>query len=204
MPFNNASDRELTTHSAAVVVAFTPEIYTHVMSLFPTPAAYAELHARLEGGYPGYLKGDPEKVKDFEEDRGEIRQLLTMLSGLARTAAIKDPTVPEKLALGHLPARNISSNVTLTEPQGAKIFYDPKGNIYATVTKVHGAKGYQIWLCEGDPNIDANWRLIASATNSRRIPLAGINRANKNWLRIRAMRGSEAGPWSNFVTLSPS
>lgn len=203
MPYNDANDPELIALSAAMLAAFTPEIYAYMISLFPTPDAYAELHAKMEAGYTPFLKGDPEGVKAFEESRGGIKVFLTMLNGLARTAAIKDPTVPQKLGVGHQPTRNPNNHVTLAQAHGFKAFYDPKGNIFATVSKVSGAKGYQVWVCEGDPNNEANWKLAASATNSRRILLAGINRSANNWLRIRAMRGTDAGPWSNFITLKP-
>ncbi|QWV93287.1 hypothetical protein KP004_19305 [Geomonas oryzisoli] len=201
MPFNDVSDPELITHSAAMVVAFTPEVYAYLMSLFPTPESYAELHARLERGYPGFLKGEPEGVKAFEEDREAVKQFLNMLSGLARSAAIKDPTMPQKLGLVRLPAKNPSKKVILTQPHGFRIIYDALGNLFATVSKVQGAKGYQVWLCEGDPNVEGNWKLITSATNSRDIMLPNINRTTNNWLRIRAIRGRVTGPWSNFVSL---
>lgn len=204
MPHNNTSDPELISQSAAVAVAFTPAIYAHVMSLFPTPEAYSELHGRMEAGYPAFLRGDPEGVKAFEENRGEVKQLLTMLHGLARVATIKDPTVPEILGLGRLPEKSTAATVLLTDPHDLQIFYDRKGQLFARVSKVPGAKGYQVWICEGDPNVEANWKLAASSTNSRSILIPSLNRTKNNWLKARAMRGTTAGPWSNLVTLSPT
>lgn len=203
MPYNNASDPELISQSAAVVVAFTPQTHAHVMSLFPTPEAYSELHGRMEGGYAAFLRGDPAGVKAFEENRDAVKQYLTMLYGLAKVATIMDPTVPEMLGLGRLPEKSAPTTVPLTDPQGLRIFYDRNGQLFATVIKVPGAKGYQVWICVGDPNVEANWKLAASSTNSRSILIPAIDRTKNTWVKARAMRGTVAGPWSSSVTLSP-
>jgi hypothetical protein len=187
MPFNNISDQEMIAKSATVLQTFTPEIYALLVSLVPTPESYAERHNRYEASYSAALKGAPEKVKECEEDRNALNQDMTILLGVAN--------IVEKTA---------APTATLTAPNDFKVVYDPQGQILASVSKVAAAKGYQVWACDADPNVDENWRLVTSATNCRHIVIPGLNRTKNNWLKIRAMRGNIAGPWSNHVNLTPS
>lgn len=201
MPFNHEDDPEVIVQSAAVVKAFTPEIYAYLLSLLPTPGGYAELHNRYEAGYTGALRGDPEKVKAFEADRKAVITDLTVIFGLAKVVAVKDPTVQETLGVGHSTAKTAASPVALVVPRNFKLVYDRKGQLFASVERVVGARGYQIWACDGDPSIEANWRLVASASKCKGIAITGLNRGKFNLLRIRAMRGRDIGPWSNWVSL---
>ena len=200
MPINDLSDAEIIAESAAVAEAFTPEMYAYLLSLLPTPQAFAELNSRLTANYPAALKGDPEKVKAFEADRNAMNCDLSLIRGLAKVVAVKDATVPESLGLGKKKAAAIAP---LTKPQGFKVVYDRQGQLFASVIKVPGAKGYQIWLCDADPSNQANWKLFTSATRCRRMPITGLNRRNLTMLKIRAMRGHVSGPWSNVISLDP-
>lgn len=204
MPFNNGSDAEKMAKSAAVAEAFTQELYDHILSLIPTPAAFAELHNRMETSYPAALKGDPEKVKAFEADLDAVNSNLSLLHALAKVVAVKDATVPDSLGLGRVHEKTVAAAVHLGNPQGFNVLYDPKGQLFGTVTKVKGAKGYQIWACDGDPSLEANWKMIASSSNCRRIAIMGLNRSKFNMLKVRAMRGTGPGPWSNLVSLDPT
>lgn len=204
MPYDDTNDPDLITLSEAVLQAYTPEMYNHMISLLPTPEIYAATHGQFANGYPAYLKGDPDGIKAFEEARNTIKQFLMMLSGLSKTAAIKDPTVPERLPLSQTHTKGTGNNTSLTAARDFKAYYDRKGNIYATFPKIPGSKGYQIWLCEGDPNVEGNWRLLTSSTNSRKVLLPTLNRTQNNWLKVRGMRGTEAGPWSNLVSIAPA
>lgn len=203
MPINDLSDAEMIAESAAVAEAFTPEMYAYLLSLLPTPQAFAELSSRLEANYPAALKGDPEKVKAFEADRNAMNCDLSLIRGLAKVVAVKDATVPESLGLGRVPQKKAAAMAPLTNPQGFKVVFDRHGQLFASVTKVPGAKGYQIWLCEAEPGIEANWKLFSSGTRCRRMPIPGLIRRNLTMLKVRAMRGHVSGPWSNFISLDP-
>lgn len=202
MPYDDTNDPDLITLSEAVLQAFTPEMYNHMISLLPTPEIYAATHGQFANGYPAYLKGDPDGIKAFEEARNAIKQFLTMLSGLSKTAAIKDPTVPQRLPLTQTHAKSTGSNTALDASRDLKVYFDREGNMYVTFTRIPGAKGYQVWVCDGDPNVESNWRLAASSNNCRKIGIGGLDRSKNNWIKVRAMRGSEIGPWSNLVLIT--
>lgn len=204
MPYTDATHAELVAKSAALAQAFTPELRAYILSLFPTSEGFSELSNRLEEGYPGFLKGDPEKVKEFEAHCKEVTSAVSLIDTLAKAVSVKDPAVPETLGLGKAPEKTAHAAPPLTAPQGFKVLYDENGQPLASVIKVPGAKGYQVWSCDGDRSIEANWKLVASSSNCRRIVITGVNRSKHNILKVRAMRGNKPGPWSNFVGLDPN
>ena len=202
---NHYSDPERIAKAASMVQAFTPEVYAYLLTIFPTPESFAELQQRFQTNYPAALKGDdPELLKVFEADRKALNTNISLIHGLAKVVAFIDPTVSETLGLGRLPERATGAPAPLTAPRDFKVIYDRQGHIIASVAKVVGAKIYQIWACDGDPSYEANWRLLESSTNCKGITLTGLNRSKFNVLRIRATRGRETGPWSNWVSLEPT
>lgn len=204
MPFENDNHPEVIAKSATVSGAYTQQLYEYLLSLIPTPGGVTERHNRLAAGYPDAVKGDPEKVKAFEEDCKAVKVDLTLLLGLAKVVAVKDPTVQETLGLGPVTVRTATVQASLGHPKDFKVYYDRKGQLFGSVTKVAGAKGYQVWVCDGDPSIEANWRLLAASSSCKGILLLGLNRAKFNLLRIRPIRGREFGPWSNWISLDPT
>jgi|SRR6185369_3840012 len=203
MSFDNAGYAETMAKSSGVVAVFTPEMYRYLLSLVPTPEAYAELHNRMEANHPAVLKGDTEKAQEFEADRKALGSSINLIFGLVRAVALKDPSVSEKFGLGRANEKQ-GAAAPLTNPHGFKVVYDPQGRLFASVTRVPGARGYQVWACDSEPSLEANWRLVASSTSCRAIAITGLNRAKFNLLKIRAMRGNRPGPWSNFVNIEPT
>lgn len=203
MPFENENDPEVIAKSATVSGAYTQHFYEHLVSLIPTPEGVTGRHNRLAAAYPDALQGDPEKIKAFEEDCKAVKTDLSLLFGLSKVVAVKDPTVQETLGFGRATAKTATVQAPLGHPKDFKVYYDRKGQPFGSVTKVPGAKGYQVWVCDGDPSIEANWRLHAASSSCKGILLLGLNRAKFNLLRIRPIRGREVGPWSNWISLDP-
>lgn len=203
MPGNHDSHPEVIAKSAAVTEVLTADRYAYMLSLVPNPESLSNDHNRYEATYSASLKGDPEKVKACEAERVAMSQNLAILHGLAKLLVVKDPTVMEKLGFGKLPEKAAASH-NIDSPHGFKILFDPQGNLFATVGKVAGAKGYELWVCDGDPNIESNWRLGLFSLNCKKIPITGLNRTRKNWLKIRGIRGNTAGPWSYFQSVNPA
>jgi hypothetical protein len=205
MPHNHVSHPEMITRSSPVAESLTPEKYAYLLSLLPTAESYLAQHNRFEASYAATLKGkDPDKEKACEEDRNALNQSLSILVAVTKAVMVKDPTLPEALGLARALEKTAAPAVALTEPHDFKAVYDPNGRLVVSVTRVPAAKGYQVWSCEGDPNIEANWKLTASSTNCKGIVITGLNRGKSNWLKVRAIRGNAVGPWSNYVSLSPS
>ncbi|GFO54007.1 hypothetical protein GMSM_10140 [Geomonas sp. Red276] len=204
MPFKNDSDPELITKSAGVTQVFTPEFYAHLVALVPTPESYRAIHDNYASSYTAMLSGNTDKAEEFEAHRNAVYQGLAILHGLAKALTIKDPTVSATLGLA--PPASRTAYTPLSSPTGFRVTFASDGQPFASVDKVTKAKGYQVWCCDEDPNVEANWRLIASSPSCKGMALQGLlNRTKNNWLKIRAMRGkAEAGPWSNFINLPPA
>lgn len=186
---NHYSDPERIAKAAAMLQAFTPEMHAHLVTLFPTPASFAELHHRFQSNYPAALKGDdPELLKVFEADRKALNINIALIHGLAKVVAVVDPTVPETLGLGRLSEKASGALAALTAPRDFKVAYDRQGHLHASVGKVAGAKIYQVWVCDSDPSSEANWRLLESSTNCKGIELTGLNRSKFNMLRIGGVK----------------
>jgi hypothetical protein len=202
MPFNNLSDPEMIAKSATVAEAFTPAMYAHLVSLLPTPDAYLELHNRFEASFTANLKGDdPEKAKACEADRNALNEVISMLHGMAKVVTIKDPTVPEKLRL--IQEKIVAATIHLTAPNNLKAAYDPQGRLMIGFSKVTRAKIYEIWVCDGDPSLEQNWKLSTSTATCRPVAIPGLDRTKTNWLKVRAKNVHETGPWSNCISLDP-
>ena len=204
MSYSNDSHAEVITKSAVLIDGLTQEMFDYLISLIPTPGRCSEIHERLETSFAGSLKGDPEKIKACEADRQVMNECLAILHGVVKAAAIKDPTLPEKLGLGRSAEKTAPAS-TILEPRDFRITFDSKGGqAYASVAKLAGAKLYEIWVCDGDPSVEANWRLLDSSTRCQKIPILGLNRTKPNFLRIRGKSGTIVGPWSYFLRMEPA
>jgi len=205
MSFNNASPHEIVAQSPTVSKKFTQERYEHLVSLLPTPERFTAAVNSLEANYPGTLKGDSDKANEFEADRKTVCSFLYLLQGVAKVVSMKDPAVLESLGLGPVPEKGTHASVVLATPHGFKVIFDQKGQPFASVAKVQGAKGYQVWACDGEPSNEANWRMVAFSIVCKGIPIVGLDRTKYNQLRIRAIRGTgPLGPWSNYVNIEPA
>ncbi|MCM0080850.1 hypothetical protein L4X63_04520 [Geomonas sp. Red32] len=204
MPYKNESDPELITRSAGVTQVFTQEFYAHLVALVPTPEVYRTIHENYASSYTALLAGNSDKAEEFEANRNAVYQGLAILHGLAKAVTIKDPTVSATLGLNTAASKTASA--ALSRPSGFRVTFASDGQPFASVDRVLNAKLYEVWGCDEDPNVETNWKLIASSTACKKIPLQGLlNRAKNNWLKIRGMRGkAETGPWSNFVNVPPA
>lgn len=204
MPFTNDSTPDLIAKSASVVHALTPEVYTYLLSLLPTPETIQANHNRITASYSAFLAGDTQKGKDCEADRLAVTEFLTILHGVAKAVTIKDPKVSEVLGLGPNQSKAAPSQISLPAPQGFKVVYNREGELVASVGSVAHAKAYEIWVCDGDPNLESNWKLLTQSFTCKGVILTGVDRAKPNWLKVRA-KGAKAkeGPWSSLITLPP-
>lgn len=205
MTYNNDSHTEIIAKSAVLIGGLTQEMFDYLISLIPTPGRYSEIHERFEASFAGSLKGDPEKVKACEADRQVMNENLAILHWLVKAAAIKDPTLPEKLGIGRTAERASPTTPTISDPKDFRITFNSKGGqAYASLTKLAGAKIYEIWACDGDPSVDANWRLLDTSSKCQRIPIKGLNRSKTNFLKVRGKSGNIVGPWSYYISIDPA
>lgn len=203
MPTTKLSHPELISKSAAINGSYNTNIFNRMVSLIPSPQFYSELHERYAANFAAFLQGDAEKIKACEEDRQLIDQNLSLLLALAKVITAKDPSLQEAFGLNHSAERTATSAASLERPKDLRISFDKNGHPEVSVTRMANAKGYEVWVCDGDPTLEQNWRLLVWSTKCQKIPITGVNRTQINWLRIRGKRGDAVGPWSNPISLNP-
>jgi hypothetical protein len=197
-------DAELIAKSAAVAQVFTPELHAYVLSLLPVPDLFRTNQNNYAASFTGYLTGNTEQQKECAVHRETVGKDMDVLQGVVKAVAIKDPKVLEAFGLAAQPVRAAHSSVVPSEATGFKVTFNSSGQMVGAVTKVKGAKWYQVWACDGDPTAEENWRLVVSSSTCRGITIAGLDRTKTNCLRIRAMGSKEPGPWSHMITIKPS
>lgn len=202
MPHNNLPHPEMITKSEEMRQALTRDFFAYLISLFPTPEKFGEIHERFEGSVTGFLKGDPEMVKQCEEARIELNKAMSVVQGIVKAVSVIDPTVQEKLGIAH--QKTPSSSVALAAAKDLRLFFDKNGQPYCSVTRLAGAKGYDLWFCEGEPSVESNWKLLTWSSSCQGIYLNGVDRTKPIYLKLRGKRGNQVGPWSNMVILPPA
>ncbi|WP_183354029.1 hypothetical protein [Geomonas silvestris] len=159
---------------------------------------------RHQASYAGFLKGDAEMAKACEEDRLEVCKHIAQYRGIAKACSIVNPKVPAMLGFDSATEKTPSAAIILAEVRDVRVTYNNFGQPVVSFAKVQNAKGYQIWISDGDPSIESNWRLYESATVCKGIVIPGLNRALFHWLKVRALRGKQAGPWSAAISIPNS
>lgn len=204
MSHNNDSHSEILAKSAVLIGGLTQERFDYLLSLIPTPDRYVEIHERFEASFTSSLKGDPEKVKACEADCLMVNENIAILHGLIKVASIKDPTLPEKFGIGRTTERT-APTTAISAPKDFRTFFDSKdGQAYVSLAKIPGAKIYEIWACDGDPSVDANWHLLDTSSRCQKIPIKGLNRTKTNFLKVRGKNGNIVGPWSYYLSIDPA
>jgi hypothetical protein len=202
MPLRDTSEPEAIAQSSIAVKLYTPELRELLLSHLPTSEGLAEVHSRSEGNYMDFVKGDPDKVKAYEADRSEVARQLSIIRSLAKMLRPYDHTIPELLIKGGGHAKTVASSAPLGAPPNLRVEYGEKpGVLLCWVGSVAHAKGFQIWACEGDPSIEANWSLAGSGNSGRKIVITGRPAGRLTWLKARGMRRNQPGPWSACVSI---
>jgi len=199
---NKIPDSEMLPKSSAVSKAFTDETHKYLLSLLTNPGRYKAASDLFHASYNAVMEGDTEQIGPCEEHRKNLDREHALLLGLAKLAALQDPSIPEKLGLGQLGVKTVAVATAIPKPSNFRLAHSMNnGEMTGSVSSIKGVRMFEIWGCEGDPNLEQNWRLMAASPNCQRIAIKGLTPGTKYWFRVRAVRGNETGPWSNYITL---
>jgi hypothetical protein len=204
VPYDKLGSPQVIAKNEQLTKLLTADLYAYLISLIPTPQTCAEISNRHQASYTASLKGGEEAIKECEADRLAGASMLKLVNALGKAFTIVDPKVPQMLGMEQAPEKASAAATIFPEPQDFKVVFNSKGQLLASVTKVKLAKAYEVWGCDGDPSVEANWRRLAESFICKGIVLNGVNREKTIWLKIRAMRSTGPGPWSNVITFSPA
>jgi len=195
-------DAEMLPKSVAITKVYNEELQSYLLSLFTTPERYRNATERFQASYNAALDQAPANVAACEADRQDLNRQHAMLLGMIKAASQLDPSVADKFGMGGPTASHAAASQPLSKPDKFKMTHGSKsGEMTGGVASIKGARMIEIWGCIGDPNDDANWKLMAASPNCTGIKVTGLVPGTKYWFRARAVRSGEVGPWSNYLTL---
>ena len=197
------TDSERISKSCAMARLYTDSVHEQLVSLLTTPLRFKEATDRFQASHNALQAGDTVLGATCEADRKELDRQFSLLNGMAKVAAITDANVPEKLGLLTLvPKTTAAAVVALAKPGDFRMSHGQNsGEMIAKVQYMKSIKNFEVWGCEGDPNVEQNWRLLAASPYCKGVEVKGLTPGTKYWFRIRAVRKGQEGPWSNYIAL---
>lgn len=195
-------DAEMLPKSVAITKVYNEELQSYLLSLFTTPERYRNATERFQASYNAAMDQAPENVAACEADRQDLNRQHAVLMGMVKAASQLDPSVVDKFKLSGSPASHAAASQPLLKPDRFKMMHGSNsGEMTGSIASIKGARMIEIWGGIGDPNDEANWKLLAASPNCTGIKVTGLVPGTKYWFRVRAIRTGEAGPWSNYLTL---
>jgi hypothetical protein len=203
--FADLNDSEIISTTAAIVVAMAkdPTLYEYVLSRLPTQSQLQEIHDLFTGNYSAVLAGNSEKIHDRDLNRDELNRKFAAFVGMVKLAAEFDPSLPQRLAIPQPPPKKKShSSIHLVALSNFKVQHgEEHGVIIGKASGLRGARGFEIWGCQGDPTVEQNWRYMALSTKASRMEVRGLIPGTLYSFRARAIGPNGPGPWSSYATL---
>ncbi|GFO68229.1 hypothetical protein GMLC_18080 [Geomonas limicola] len=122
-----------------------------------------------------------------------------------RAARHKDQRYLEGLGLKkkEQKKRNARSSFGPTgAPERFSVKHGPvSGSLLFMVARVVAAAHYDLEMCMGDPNNDADWHATGTFVTTRNIRLDGLEPGKVYYFRIRCLGPGGFGPWSNIIKI---
>lgn len=152
--------------------------------------------------YEAALNGDKSAIIARNDSRAALTVILQALAPILEDIADYDAEKLSKTGYDLRKERSPAISGTLPAPQNLKLSNgNDTGTIKVTVTKLAGAKSYDVWICTGDPNTPANWRQAIVAGRCRGIEVSGLVEATKYYVRVRGIGSMGPGGWSNIESI---
>jgi hypothetical protein len=75
------------------------------------------------------------------------------------------------------------------------------GTLNFKIGSVKWAAHYDVYVCYGDPNDEASWKLAATFVNTRHTQIEGLVPGSVPLFRVRCLGPEGYGPWSNIIKI---
>lgn len=191
---------QLIERARALVIALTGNLA--FVTPAPTLAAITAAADALEAAEAAVINngGRQDYLVRNERER-ELRNLITMLGSYVQVTSGGDP---ELIASAGFQTRKVAEPVGLVAQVGnlrAKAGVLP-GVIDLRWDRVRGRLIYQVEICEGDPLLPENWRLLI-LLGSNTHQAIDLTSARAYTFRVRAIGAAGPGPVSDTATAKP-
>lgn len=197
-----ANDEEISRETGMLITSLAkdPTILESIFALLPPLDKMQDAHQRHRNLLNEVLGGATEKEGDLEGARNEVITHASIIHGLAQLTGKHDPTIPQKLAGASPPNSSKRVSSAHLSQMNLRVVYQ-EHQLVARANGVKGAKSYEVFVCEGDPATESNWRHQATSPRASRIVLTGLTAGKVYYFRIRAITSHGEGPWSNVVSI---
>ena len=153
---------------------------------------YAEAKNRAAGG-------DKRVIATRKALRAALSARLKELATYLMLKAAGDLAKLEATGFAISRERGVPSKIPLAAPQEFSVRCgELPGMLVARSRGVKGAKLYELAICDGDLNVEANWRIYGTATTPLRMPVTGQTPGVLYHLRVRAINHAGPGAWSGI------
>jgi hypothetical protein len=169
-----------------------PAYATPLPALATVTAAADELEAAINA-YD--LNRGPGELIDRDVAFAKVKGLVSDLGGYVQSASN-----------GDLELIKSAGCVVRKSPQPVGMMTKPKdvvaensllrGRIDVRWRGVHGRSMYELEICSGDPNTEANWKLL-TLTSKNRFAAEGLDSNAVYYFRVKAIGAAGAGPLSD-------
>ena len=176
-----------------------PSYLTHPTVLKQQLQAYyvAAILARDDGGKKNLQ--DRDNLRDVAQ--GSLVRMAQYV--VMRSVSENDPTFLTSVGLKlkkrtrNKTHRQIMAMIAPSHPQVKHA--KESGAILFSCEKVAEAGTYDIWMCVGDPTVEASWQSAGQYKGCRGVRIAGLTPATQMYFKVRCHGAGDPGPCSEYV-----
>lgn len=175
-------------------------------SFVPSPEQYKATYDAFRAVHQEALTGNHVKIAERNATRLTLNQQTVDLADFVELASRKDASVMIRSGFDYFRRTYGSAPpVAFHAIPGAAASLQAKhgperGTIILKATGITGAKSYDVWITDGDPTVEKNWRHFEVFGTSRMV-LKNLEPGRLYSFRVRGIGGAESGPWSHYISL---
>ena len=199
LELNKQTDADLLNSSTAVKDAMTtnaaefPNSAAAVATLDTAITAYG---TALQAAVNGKL-AQQALVDTKDSARLAVEDALRTLADQVHTVAKGDINIIHDAGMQ---GSNEASPVTMTQVQNLRLIpSENDGELLGDWERVRGARFYQVQICTDTTSPPSNWSDKAQCTGSKCKLNDTLVSGQKVYARVRAVGGSDVGPWSDIA-----
>ena len=158
---------------------------------------------RLQKAFDEAMSRDIHKLAFRDTVRDELVVILGRIAMHVELAAMGDPTLLRASGFDMAQDRSVKSAAPVVmEAPELKLKHGPMpGTLIASAKPVNHAASYELIITDGDPSIQANYRVQGVHAHCTKIEIPGCTGGTNYWAMLRCIGPNGPGPWSAPVTI---
>ncbi|MEX8518008.1 MAG: hypothetical protein AB3X44_05800 [Leptothrix sp. (in: b-proteobacteria)] len=167
----------------------------------PSVQMITDKFGSLRVAHQAALSRDVNKIAERDKIQAELNDMLRQIRPFLEMTANGDMAILKSTGFPLRTEYTRNPNpAPLPAPTGLRVTHGPgSGNLDAHVNKEPRAGGYEAALTYGDPSDESGWQHAATSTTASHIPVRGQTIGQILWVRVRCVKGTIYGSWSDPV-----